>query len=213
MISVYHRSNTCENSSTTRTALACSALIATLLVPCVAYAGVTNTIDFDEIPLLTPADGLAIDIVTFSTSDPTAVVSDGAPDTPFTSGPGIGGDPSADPLRFTFDEAVSGFTFGFALGDESNISNGAIAEVFNARGESLGVFTGDAMRGDEEFPVFGEVIAEVSGSIRSVSVVFADRAFAYQFDNLSYTVIPSPGGTMIFALAAGILGVRRRPTH
>lgn len=120
-------------------------------------------IDFENIPIGTPANNLRIDGVTFSFDHFTgradtglrgvqgAVVGSDFPPTPNTSGKGIQGSPFGA-LGFKFDRPVSSLSFGFALhaanglffGDGS-VRNAVIVNLFDPTGKSLGSFSDNGM--------------------------------------------------------------------
>ncbi|MAY75083.1 MAG: hypothetical protein CMJ31_10275 [Phycisphaerae bacterium] len=174
-----------------------------------ATAGTSNTITFDEVPTGTLADGLTIDIVTFSTSDFTADVNGGPGPTTFTSDPGIEGDPFIA-LDFSFGQAVSEFSYGFANASfGGGVPVGSTVDVFGVGGVLLGSFSAPSDVGGFMFPS-GQVSVSGVGPIVSASVIFENvNSFAYLFDNLSYTVVPAPATTAM-GLALAVAGATRR---
>lgn len=185
---------------------AAGAVFAASLAP----AGYTGGMTFNEVPLGTLADGLTIDNVTFSTSDPTAQVGHGPGNTTFTVGAGLGGSTHGGPLHLTFATAVRELRYSFAIGSTSKVADASTIELFGQHGQSLGAFSTDASPGFFMF-ASGRRAFDGLGPIRSASVTF-DSAASSQFilDNLVYTAVPSPAATTMFLCAAACRGSRRR---
>ena len=191
--------------------LACIAAVGGLGMPALADP---VTITFDEVPLGTDVNGLAIGNVTFGFTGGTAAVSlNGPGNTPLIDDPNIEG-PSDGTLTMAFTQPVFSLAYSFALSVAgTNFPDGSTAQYFDTGGMLIGTASADAvvpMGG-----LFPEGRVQILSGVGVSSVVVTFTAFdsgagRFAVDNVTYdtAVIPLPGAGALAAV--GLAAITRR---
>ncbi len=183
---------------------------ATLSPPFLDAGGIVN---FGEVSLTTPINGLTIKGFGFSENIPNATVSNGGPGsttniTTPTAQSGGSYSPATYALTVTMPIPVHSFGFGFAILDFTPAANAVTITVFNGL-TNLGSLTYPGVP-DPTPPFFFDGGFAGIGStdyFTSAKITFGPTATAFAIDNLA---VPEPGSLALWLFGSAVLGLRRR---
>lgn len=188
-------------------------LLATALIGCVVSAKAT-TLTMDEVATQ-PISGLSVSGVTFG------FTVSGLPSLDATyniSGPGTTTyiqDPSIEGsvfglLQLNFSAPVTNLSFGVALNHFGSLAPGFSVHLFDTGLTSLGVFDVDTA----PLVSYSEgQFAYAGASVARAEISFANEAFRFAFDNLSFSSsnVPEPATVALVGLSGlGLFLFRRR---
>lgn len=181
---------------------------ASLSSPVVEPARLVN---FGEVSIGTPINGLAIKGFTFAENIPGATVSSGGPGTTLnltspSAQSGGGYSPASYVLTVTMPAATTQFGFGFAILDFSPTANAVTITAYNGA-TNLGSIT---YPGTPD-PSFDGGFAGIGSSdpFTSARITFGPTAAAFAIDNFA---VPEPGSLLLLAVGGALAALaRRRP--
>lgn len=171
-----------------------------------APAAADSTIEFDEVPLGTPIDGVTIENITFHS--PAAATGFGPGFLTYVSDPSLIGD-SSFPLFLEFATPIQDLSFGFAVDNPFDpfILDAAVVVLF-ADGDAIGAESFDSAT----LVSFNEGFADIYSKPFDSALIFFpnDGALhgAFAIDNI--TAIPEPTAVALLGLGAIGLVLRRR---
>ena len=186
-------------------------LLATLLCSSIVNAQ-TKQLTFDEVEFAS-VDGLTVEGVTFGytkngVSSPDAhYASFGPGSLMHVSDPSLVGDASGL-LSITFDVPTPHIEFGLAVSRGESVSDAASVNLFDAAGDSVGVYSINTTAGDPL--AFSEALFSYDGApVAHADVSFAAGFQSFAMDNLVY-VVPEPSSMVLASLGALAAVARRR---
>lgn len=171
-----------------------------------APAAADSTIEFDEIPLGTPIDGVTIGNITFHS--PVASTGFGPGAITYVTDPSLLG-PSALPLFLEFTTPIQDLSFGFAVDNDTDpfILDAAVVILFND-----GDFVGAESFDSAALVTYNEGFADIYSTPFDGALIFFPNDGilhgAFAIDNI--TAIPEPTAVALLGLGAIGLVLRRR---
>ena len=169
-------------------------------------------VNFGEVSLTTPINGLTIKGFGFSENIPNATVSNGGPGsttniTTPTAQSGGSYSPATYALTVTMPIPVHSFGFGFAILDFTPTANAVTITLFDGL-TNLGSITYPGVP-DPTPPFFDGGFAGIGSTdyFTSARITFGPTAVAFAIDNLA---VPEPGSLALWVFGSAVLGLRRR---